>query len=73
LESPTPTELRERLMAAYQCCSSCGDKYGTYRAGSGANWNDTCDVCGVETTVTQARYYGYLYKGLRLLENFPNG
>jgi hypothetical protein len=71
LESPIPeTELLDRLIEAYQCCSDCGDKYGTYRAGASSHWPDTCDVCGAETVVTEARDYGYLYKGIRLLKNF---
>lgn len=71
MESPTTKrDLLERLVAAYQCCRDCGDKYGSYPAHTGANWSDTCDVCGVDAVVTETRYYGYLYKGIRLLKNF---
>ena len=71
MESPTPeTELLDRLIDAYQCCSDCGDKYGAYRAGASSYWNDVCDVCRTKGTVTEARDYGYLYKGIRLLKNF---
>ena len=71
MESPTPkTELLDRLIAAYQCCGECGDKYGTYRASTSTCWHDTCDVCKAEGTVTAARDYGYLYKGINLLKNF---
>ncbi len=72
MESPIPEhELLDRLIDAFQCCSNCGDKYGTYR-GTGAStcWHDTCDVCKAQGTVTAARDYGYLYKGIRLLKNF---
>lgn len=71
MESPTQTELAERLIAAYQCCSTCGDQYGTYRAGATTTcWHDICDVCKAEGTVTAARNYGYLYKGIHYLKNF---
>lgn len=66
-----PAELLDRLIDAYQCCSDCGDKYGTYRADTNTTcWSDTCDVCKADSTVTAARNYGYLYKGIRLLKNF---
>ena len=72
MESLTPeTELLDRLIEAYQCCSDCGDKYGTYRGADATTcWHDTCDVCKAKGTVTAARNYGYLYKGIRLLKNF---
>ena len=71
MESPTAKrELLERLVAAYQCCEDCGDKYGSYRAGASSQWHDNCDVCGAEAVVTETRDYGYLYKGIRLLKNF---
>ena len=71
MESPLKSaELLDRLIEAYQCCADCGDKYGTYRAGISTCWHDTCDVCKAEGTVTAARDYGYLYKGIRLLKNF---
>ena len=49
----------------YQVCSKCGVKYGTYVAGCSSVWKDKCDICGEETTVTEARDWNYVprYKG----------
>lgn len=65
-----PSELLDRLIEAYQCCSDCGQKYGTYRAGTSSVWDGTCDVCKAEGPVTEARDYGYLYKGINYLKLF---
>lgn len=60
-------QLLKKLKSAYQCCSDCGNKYGTYRAGISSVWEETCDVCGELKPVTECRDYGYLEKGIREL------
>jgi hypothetical protein len=58
----------KRLKGAYQVCHDCGIKYGEARDHVSTYWHDKCDVCGAETSVTEARDYGFLWKGIRELE-----
>ncbi len=58
----------KRLKGAYQVCHDCGIKYGEVRNTVSSYWHDKCDVCGAETSVTEARDYGFLWKGIRDLE-----
>lgn len=63
----TGKQLLKKLKNAYQCCSDCGDKYGTYRAGISSVWESKCDVCDEIKPVTEARDYGYLQRGIKEL------
>lgn len=41
-------------------CSSCGAKHGNRRCGV-ATWHvGTCDICGIEASVTEPRDFGHL-------------
>jgi len=60
--------LLNKLRNAYQCCKTCGDKYGVYSVGCSSCWIGTCDVCGAENvSVTETRDYGYFITGIRKL------
>ena len=59
------TDLKKRLHKAYQCCSTCGEQYGTPRPGCSTMWHGVCDVCGLELAVTETRDWGYLQRGLQ--------
>jgi hypothetical protein len=63
----TKTTLKQ-LRSAYQVCHDCGIKYGEARDTVSTYWHDKCDVCGAETSVTETRDYGFLWKGIRELE-----
>ena len=57
-----------KLRAAYQVCHDCGTRYGEIRNCASSVWNGECDVCGETKAVTEARDYGFLWKGIRELE-----
>lgn len=59
--------LMKRLKNAYVCCGDCGTKYGVYSAGCSSSYVGTCDVCGEEKIITEARDYAYLITGIRQL------
>ncbi len=65
----TSTDLLAKLKGAYQVCNDCGLKYGEARDYISTYWHDKCDVCGAETSVTEARDYGFLWKGIHDLES----
>ncbi len=67
----TSTDLLSKLKGAYQVCNDCGLKYGEVRNSVSTYWHDKCDVCGVENSVTEARDFGFLWKGIRDLESAP--
>ena len=52
------------LLNASVVCAECGTKYGKYSVGCSSRWNGICDVCDMETAVTEVRDYGYLQKGI---------
>jgi hypothetical protein len=54
----------QNLNQAYQVCSDCGNKYGNYVAGLSSHWMGKCDVCGKAKSVTEARDFDYLKKGI---------
>lgn len=41
-------------------CSDCGLKYGHKTCGEATWHEDTCDVCGWHTSVTEPRNFGHL-------------
>lgn len=57
----------QNLNQAYQVCSDCGNKYGNYVAGLSSHWMGKCDVCGEAKSVTEARDFDYLKKGIEEL------
>jgi hypothetical protein len=57
----------QNLNQAYQVCNDCGNKYGNYVAGLSSHWMGKCDVCGEEKSVTEARDFDYLKKGIEAL------
>jgi hypothetical protein len=57
--------LKTKLKGAYQVCYDCGTKYGEIRNMASTMWNGECDVCGENKAVTEARDYGFLWKGIR--------
>jgi hypothetical protein len=63
--------LKTKLKAAYQVCHDCGTRYGEIRNSASTMWNGECDVCGENNSVTEARDYGFLWKGIRELEAQP--
>jgi hypothetical protein len=60
--------LLKKLKNAYVCCKDCGVKYGVYSVGCSSSYNGTCDVCGQERIITEARDYAYLITGIRRLQ-----
>jgi hypothetical protein len=56
--------LINKLQGAYQVCHECGIKYGEARNSVSTFWNGECDVCGENRGVTEARDYGFLWKGI---------
>ena len=44
-------------------CIFCGDKFGNCPVGIATWHQDTCDVCGVVTAVTEPRDFGHLREG----------
>jgi hypothetical protein len=67
LEAMTPeTKVTQKtLLNAYQVCNQCGTKYGEYSVGCSSHWTGKCDVCEETKSVTEARDYGYLEKGIK--------
>jgi len=63
------TVTKQTLLTAYQVCNDCGTKYGNYVASCSSHWSDVCDVCGKNSTVTEARDYDYLTEGILKLTN----
>lgn len=57
----------QNLNQAYQVCNDCGNKYGNYVAGVSSHWMGKCDVCGEAKSVTEARDFDYLKKGIEEL------
>ena len=58
---------KKTLENAYKVCRDCGDKYGTYVKILSSWWEDTCDVCGGQKPVTEARDFAYLKRGIEEL------
>jgi len=58
---------KETLCNAYKVCNECGTKYGKYSVGCSSHWMAKCDVCGEGKSVTEARDYGFLKKGIEEL------
>jgi uncharacterized protein (DUF983 family) len=56
-------KLYVKLAKAYTTCSDCGNTFGVYSAGVSSFWQDTCDVCGQEKSVTEARDFAYFITG----------
>jgi hypothetical protein len=71
LEAMTPeTKVTQKtLLNAYQVCNQCGTEYGEYSVGCSSHWTGKCDVCGETKSVTEARDYGYLEKGIKEIAN----
>jgi anaerobic ribonucleoside-triphosphate reductase len=45
-------------------CYDCGRKWGTIRGLTVLCWSkDSCNVCGLDKSVTDPRDFGYLLKG----------
>ena len=59
---------KKTLENAYKVCRDCGDKYGTYVKTLSSWWEGTCDVCGGNKPVTEARDYLYLKRGIEELK-----
>jgi hypothetical protein len=60
-------ELLNKLQGAYAVCKDCGEKYGKYSVGCSSVWEGECNVCGGKKPITEARDYGYLYRGIKEL------
>jgi hypothetical protein len=70
VEFPTETSVTAKtLQEAYQVCNQCGTEYGEYSVGCSSHWTGKCDVCGETKSVTEARDYGYLEKGIKEIAN----
>jgi hypothetical protein len=63
----TPALIR-KLRNAYTVCNDCGEKYGTDRGGCSTYYVGICDVCNLETIVTESRDWCYLARGVRELQ-----
>lgn len=66
-EEKNKNDLLKRLYAANVVCRDCGEKYGKYSVGCSSRWEANCNVCGQLKSVTEARDYGFLIKGIKEL------
>lgn len=75
-------DLLRRLEAATVVCHDCGGLYGLHTPTKyplidgccqETSWEGWCQVCRTTSFVTDAREYGYLYKGRTLLKYLLKG
>lgn len=70
-DSPTLAQL----WSAAHVCHDCGTAWGSSRPGPDhvSCWHATCHLCGLETGVSHVRNYGYLRRGLAIVEGRERG
>jgi hypothetical protein len=59
-----------QLWNAAQVCDPCGRAWGSAPLNPEAItcWHATCHLCGLEQGVSHVRHYGYLRRGLAIVE-----
>jgi len=59
-----------QLWNAAQVCHDCGSTWGTERRSldNVTCWHGRCHLCGLELGVSHVRHYGYLRRGLAIVE-----
>ena len=59
-----------QLWSAAHVCDPCGRAWGTPQPHPEAVtcWHGTCHLCGLELGVSHVRNYGYLRRGLALVQ-----
>jgi DNA replicative helicase MCM subunit Mcm2 (Cdc46/Mcm family) len=65
-QATTPTLAQ--LWNASHVCSDCGSTWGRPRDGCRTSWQDTCQICGQQGRVTHVRNYGWLQRGIAIIE-----
>ena len=60
-------KLLKKLERANQVCEDCGAQFGTQNLGLYLLNNGTCDICGDQTFVTNAKNWDYLKTGRKEL------
>ena len=70
---PDPTLAQ--LWNAAQVCDSCGRTWGKAPPFPEVvtSWHGTCHLCGLELGVSSTRHYGYLRRGLAIVERRGRG
>jgi hypothetical protein len=57
-----------QLWNAAHVCSDCGRAWGSPLQGVCTCWEGACHLCGTVTGVSHVRNYGYLRRGLALVQ-----
>jgi hypothetical protein len=57
-----------QLWSAAHVCDDCGTAWGTPLTGDCTRWHATCHLCGLELGVSHVRHYGYLRRGIALVQ-----
>jgi hypothetical protein len=59
-----------QLWNAAHVCDDCGTAWGTPRPDPEhvTRWHGTCHLCGLELGVSHVRHYGYLRRGLAIVQ-----
>ena len=65
---PTEHPTLAQLWSAAHVCPDCGTAWGTPTPHARTSWEATCHLCGAMGLVTHVRHYGYLRRGLALVE-----
>lgn len=52
---------KKSVQEIHNLCEKCAEKIGKHLAGVASFWEDTCDVCGKETQVTDIRDFNNNY------------
>jgi hypothetical protein len=65
---PTDHPTLAQLWNAAHVCYPCGCAWGMPLQGECTCWEGTCHLCGAVTGVSHVRNYGYLRRGLAIVE-----
>jgi hypothetical protein len=57
-----------QLWSAAHVCDPCGRAWGMPLHGAHASWEAACHLCGAVTGVSHVRHYGYLRRGLAIVD-----
>ena len=63
----------QQLWSASMVCDPCGCAWGTPLLAEPPTRHGTCQLCGLELGVSHVRHYGYLRRGLALVQGRERG